>query len=48
MKGDDLPSIQKLKEAFGMDKALKTKFEEDQVFSRLLEKYPDKFMDLSA
>lgn len=45
MKGEDLPSIQKLKEAFGMDKTLKTKFEEDQVFSGLLEKYPDKFMD---
>ena len=45
MKGDELAAIEKLKEAFGMDKELKTKFEEDQGFSKLLGKYPDKFVD---
>lgn len=43
MKGEELTAVDKLQKAFEMDQELRVKFEGDKYFSRLLEKYPDKF-----
>lgn len=43
MKGEELTAVDKLQMAFELDPELKVKFEEDKYFSKLIEKYPDKF-----
>jgi len=43
MKGEELAAIDKLQRAFDLDPELKAKFEQDRFFSKLMEKYPEKF-----
>lgn len=41
IKGEELIAVEKLKKAIELDPDLKSKFEKDQYFSKLIKKYPD-------
>ncbi len=43
IKGDEITAMNKLQKAFEMEPELKSKFEQDRSFAKLMAKYPDRF-----